>query len=87
MCSDLEVGVLSLLRDAHAREIDELQAAFISRIVDFVASDECVQFAERVARELEIANDTTRYTIWLAYDDETRNQAIVRLARVEGESN
>jgi hypothetical protein len=82
--SEIESAVLALLREALPRERDELNQSFIARVIDYVASDEYVQFIERVARESEMMQDVTAYTVWIDSDPETRNRTIVTLARVEG---
>ncbi len=82
--SDVEAGILGLLCASLTAGTDELQRSFTARVVDFVASDLYLRFAERVKQVASEVCDPTQYTVWIACDAENRNQVIVRLARVEG---
>ena len=111
MRSDLEAGLLSLLRAAEVRYSDPRQdqgeriqlspntlilgedirqvltrgpedniRALLAAVVEFVQSEAYLRFAERVER----AADPTRYTVWVAWDANSRNQVVVRLGSVLG---
>jgi hypothetical protein len=76
--SELEARVLSLLRSSPVE--DDLLQTFVARIIEFVESDHYLQFAARV----EQAADETKYDVRLAWDAETRNRVVVRLASFLG---
>lgn len=59
---------------------EENMRAMTARIIDFVASEQYLQFAERV----EQAADETRYTVRIACDAANRKQALVRLGQADG---
>jgi hypothetical protein len=111
MRSDLEAGLLALLRSAEVqyfeppneqgeriqlspnalivgedirqvltRGPEDNIRALLAAVVEFVESEAYLRFAERV----EQAADPTRYTVWVAWDAETRNQIVVRLGRALG---
>ena len=82
--SEIEAGVLTLLRESAAREADKLTVTFTTRIIDFVVSDEYLRFAERVESVAGQATDPNRYTVWVACDAESRRQIVVQFARAEG---
>lgn len=77
---DIPPGTLVLPADVHAvymRSPEENLLALASEIVAFVESDAYLQFAKRV----EAAKDLTPYAVYIDWTPETRNQAIIRLAR------
>jgi hypothetical protein len=76
--SDVEAGVLSLLRSADVTDGGRLsdQVGWLTArdIVRFVSSEEYLCFADRVEQE----TDDTRYAVWVAWDDATFGKAVVR---------
>jgi hypothetical protein len=68
------------IRQVLSRGPEDNIRALVAGVVEFVESEAYLRFAERV----EQATDTTRYTVWVAWEPATRNQVVVRLGRVLG---
>jgi len=65
------------IRQVLSRGPEENIRALLAAVIEFVESEAYLRFAERV----EQAADTTRYTVWVAWEPATRNEVIVRLGR------
>lgn len=68
------------IRQVLSRSPEDNIRALLAALVEFVESEAYLRFAERV----EQAADTTRYTVWVAWEPATRNQVAVWLGRVLG---
>ncbi|HEX8911751.1 MAG TPA: hypothetical protein VF796_05285 [Humisphaera sp.] len=68
------------IRDVLTRGPEENIRALRDQVIDFVASDAYLRFADRV----EQAADPTRYTVRPAWDESNRQAVIVRLSRLRG---
>jgi ribosomal protein L7/L12 len=76
--SEMEAALLSLLESADVA--DDIGPALTTRIISFVESEEFLFFAERV----EQAQDDTRYDVWVVWDNETFNKAVVKTKQLLG---
>lgn len=63
------------IRAAMTRGPEENLRAFLAEVIAFVASEDYLRWSQRE----EQSCDTTRYTIWAAWDETSRNRVSVRL--------
>jgi hypothetical protein len=68
------------IREVLTRGPEENIRALTARVIGFVESDEYLLFAERVGQ----AADPTRYDVWVVWDPENFNRAVVRTRQLLG---